>query len=249
MIKEEALTRSIEDLKAEIDSLSRTVLDFRYEDFKRVVLTQIQFTISEYYNRFLSLRMERMDCMPPCRTRKRCKGKLRDLFDDMTSDFLRDDFDSPIIKLEGMEGDIEEGSTSCGSEECKTDTLEMIRDIKMLIILAEQIRERIEGAGNDHPMEHLREKETIAPDEISHLIYPLSHPARISILRELDRREMAFTDISRHLGMRTGHLQFHLKPLLQERYVYKIRNRGDYSITPRGRLALDFLEILFQRMS
>jgi len=49
--------------------------------------------------------------------------------------------------------------------------------------------------------------------------------------------------------MRTGHLQFHLRPLLDEGYVSKLRNRGDYSLTPRGRAALDLLAVFSQRLS
>ena len=77
MIKNELIVKSIDELRDEIGSLNRTLLDVRYDDFKKVVLTQIQFTISEYSSRFLSLRMETMDCMPSCNFREECKAKLK----------------------------------------------------------------------------------------------------------------------------------------------------------------------------
>jgi len=71
----------------------------------------------------------------------------------------------------------------------------------------------------------------------------------LQILEDLSLRDRSFTDLSRELDMRTGHLQFHLRPLLDEGYVSKLRNRGDYSLTPRGRAALDLLAVFSQRLS
>ena len=84
---------------------------------------------------------------------------------------------------------------------------------------------------------------------ISHMFAPLSHPARLQILQVLSLRDRAFTDLSRELDLRTGHLQFHMRPLLDEGYVSKLRNRGDYSITPRGRTALDLADMFSKRLT
>jgi len=248
MSEEEYLTRSLEDLRAEIGLLNRTMMDIRYEDFKRVVLTQIQFTISNYYEDFLREGIERMDCMPECKFRAECKDKLREMFDGINHDFLRDDFESSISSLEMVECIVGGENSTCGSEECMAHTLRMVGEVKMLVQLAERIRDSVAGEEAGILERGMIESGETSPEEASRLISPLSHPARIRILRELEPGGLAFSDLSRRLEMRTGHLQFHLRPLLDEEYVKKIRNRGDYSITQRGRLALDFVDMLSRRI-
>ncbi len=248
MSEEEYLTRSIQDLKAEIGLLSRTMTDIRYEDFKRVVLTQIQFTSSKYYEDSLREGIERMDCMSDCSFRTQCKAKLREMFDGINHDFLRDDFESSISTLKMVENIVGGEDSRCGSAECKVHTLRMIGDLKMLVKLAERIRDNVAGEELGILEGGIIESAGRSPEEASRLISPLSHPARIRILRELEPGGLAFSDLSRRLEMRTGHLQFHLRPLLDEEYVKKIRNRGDYSITQRGKLALDFVDMLSRRI-
>jgi len=65
----------------------------------------------------------------------------------------------------------------------------------------------------------------------------------------VSHQEMGFTQISKALGLRTGHLQFHLKALKDAGYVRSSRRRRSYMITEKGIAALDGLNKLFQGLS
>jgi DNA-binding transcriptional ArsR family regulator len=245
MSGEADMARSLDQLKAEIDGLGRTVLNLRYEDFKKVVLTQIQYIITDYYDDYLASNMDRIDCMSDCPYRKDCRKELDSIFQGISSSFLKDDLDTPMEELDRAEAMIAGLHSPCQSKECHELQLGMVRDIRALVNFVRRMYEKVNG-----PSAIDRTDQT-APDlgAASRMLAPLSHPARLQILQALSLRDRAFTDLSREMDMRTGHLQFHLRPLLDEEYVSKQRNRGDYSITPRGRAALDLVSLFSQRLS
>jgi DNA-binding HxlR family transcriptional regulator len=77
------------------------------------------------------------------------------------------------------------------------------------------------------------------PDEkVGEALVPLAHSARISILSALSPGSLAFSDMSQKVGLRTGHLQFHLKTLIKAGLVEKEGRRGHYRMTEKGRKAL-----------
>jgi DNA-binding HxlR family transcriptional regulator len=246
MNDQELMRGSIDELRAEIDLLNRTLLDVRYEDFKRVALAQIQFIISRYYDETVRKGMERMDTMPECGLRCECKAKLKGLLEGIGHDFMMDDFESSMVKLEDDLKMLRGEGSLCESNECRDNAIRMLEEVGMLVRMTGAIHEGIvgcEGEDMDIQTEHVP-----SPEESSRLISPLSHPLRVKILRELETGERGFSDLSRRLKMRTGHLQYHLRTLLGEGYVSKFRNRGDYSITQRGKAALDLLEMFTRKM-
>lgn len=240
------MARSIEELKAEISGLGQAVLGVRYEDFKKVVLTQIQYVITDYYQQFLTANLDRIDCVSTCPNRKDCRKELDNIFQGISASFLKDDFENPLLELDRAESLIDGLHSPCLNKDCHHLQLGMVRDVRALVLFAHKMFERVNGPSDGLP----RYKST--PDDLgalSRMMAPLSHPARLQILQVLNARDRAFTDLSKDLDLRTGHLQFHLRPLLDEGYVSKQRNRGDYSITPRGRTALDLLGMFSQRLS
>jgi DNA-binding transcriptional ArsR family regulator len=241
---EAELVKSIEDLRTEIDGLSHAVLGVRLDDFKKVILVQVQYVITEYYRQFLESNFERIDCISTCNHRKDCRGALNDIFQNISSSFMKDDFDTPLQELDRAESLISGLRSPCQNKQCSTMQLGMVHDIRALVIFAQTMCLKVSGntpVPTQGPLQDI--------DEASKMMAPLSHPVRLRILQVLNTRERAFTDLSRDLDLRTGHLQFHLRPLLDEGYVSKVRNRGDYSITTRGKAALDMVSMFSRRLS
>ncbi|HIH76003.1 MAG TPA: winged helix-turn-helix transcriptional regulator [Methanomassiliicoccales archaeon] len=240
------LARSIEELKAEINGLERSILGVRYEDFKKVVLTQIQYIITGYYNEYLASNLERIDCVSTCPYRKDCRKGLNDIFQGISASFLRDDFETPLQELDRAETIISGLHSPCQSKDCHELQSGMVRDVRALVIFVQKLFERVGGQAKS-PDEQKRS--SVDPTSTSRMIAPLSHPARLQILQALSLRDRAFTDLSKELELRTGHLQFHMRPLLDEGYVSKQKNRGEYSITARGRTALDLADMFSSRLT
>jgi DNA-binding transcriptional ArsR family regulator len=247
MSSEAEMARSLDQLKEEIGRLSHTVQNVRYEDFKKVVLTQVQYVMTEHYRGYLEANMERIDCLSSCPLRNECRKQLDSIFQGISSCFMRDDFPSAMEELDRAESLIGGLHSPCQSRECHDLQLGMVRDVRSLVSFMQRISERI---GGPLPLGSAPVPEgSMDLGGISRMMAPLAHPARLQVLCALGAQDRTFTDLSRELDMRTGHLQFHLRPLLDEGYVSKQRNRGDYSITPRGRAALDLLSMFSQRLT
>jgi len=246
MSSEVELSKSITDLKAEINGLEKAILGVRYDDFKKIVLTQIQYVITEYYNEYLASNLDRIDCLSTCPHRKDCRKELDTIFQGISSSFMKDDFETPMMELDRADALISGLHSPCQSKECHELQLGMVRDVRALVNFVKKMHGRVSGTSEGS----VSTAPTLPdPSSASQMLAPLSHPARLQILQVLSLRDRAFTDLSKDLDLRTGHLQFHLRPLLDEGYVSKQRNRGDYSITPRGRAAMDMVGMFSQRLS
>ncbi len=247
MDSETEVARSIDGLREEIGGLSKAVLGVRFEDFKKVVLAQIQYVISDHYRHYLSSTLDRIDSLSACPLRKDCRRELDSIFQGISACFLRDDFSTAQQELDRAEALICGLRSPCQNRECHNLQVGMVQDVRSLVVFIQRIYERIGGQGAEGIAR--AEGDQLDSGQVSRMVAPLAHPARLQILEALSLRDRSFTDLSRELDMRTGHLQFHLRPLLDEGYVSKLRNRGDYSLTPRGRAALDLLAVFSQRLS
>lgn len=247
MNREVDVARSLDQLRAEMNELNRTVLSVRYEDFKKVVLTQVQYVMADHYEEYLAANMDRIDCLSSCPHRKDCRKELDAVFQGLSSCFLKDDYQAAMEELDRVEALIGGLHSPCKSRECHDLQMAMVRDVRSLVTFMQRIHEKIRGPMTDQARQASDDKVDL--EKVSRMMTPLAHPARLQVLRALGLRDRTFTDLSRELDLRTGHLQFHLRPLLDEGYVSKQRNRGDYSITPRGKAALDLLGLFSQRLS
>ena len=82
--------------------------------------------------------------------------------------------------------------------------------------------------------------EEVGEEEICNLLTPLSHVIRLKILKNLEKGGKNYAQLERQIGVKSGHLQFHLNNLTQAGYVTQERPQGKYLITIKGLKALRF---------
>ncbi|MFX1256368.1 MAG: winged helix-turn-helix domain-containing protein [Promethearchaeota archaeon] len=78
-------------------------------------------------------------------------------------------------------------------------------------------------------------------DEISIILTPLSNPIRLKILNYLRKGGKTYSQLEIYIGIKAGHLRFHLEKLLSGGYITK--ERKEYIITING---LKVLKLLFE---
>jgi DNA-binding IclR family transcriptional regulator len=71
----------------------------------------------------------------------------------------------------------------------------------------------------------------------------------MSILMLLSREDESLTGLSKSLGLQKGHLQFHLKILLEPGFINYDRKSRLYSITAKGSTALDGIGRLVESLA
>ncbi|MGD6852259.1 MAG: winged helix-turn-helix domain-containing protein [Candidatus Bathyarchaeia archaeon] len=63
---------------------------------------------------------------------------------------------------------------------------------------------------------------------------PLSSDARLRILDRVYHGKRSFSELSRDLGLKAGHLVFHLRKLTAAKLITQEASKGDYILTDRG---------------
>ncbi len=63
---------------------------------------------------------------------------------------------------------------------------------------------------------------------------PLSNDARLKILDRVYQGKKSFSELSKDLGLKAGHLAFHLRKLSAAKLIAQEASKGDYVITERG---------------
>lgn len=126
-------------------------------------------------------------------------------------------------------------SSVCPDRNCMesiVDTFETLESlIKQSLELAEQRRAILK---------QWRSIEDIDEDTVAKLLSPLSNPIRIRILKNLAKGGKSYAELERAVGIKGGHLQFHLRNLIEAGYITQtVRKR--YVITHSGLRVLNNL--------
>ncbi len=92
-------------------------------------------------------------------------------------------------------------------------------------------------AADDGKLKQGRQK--VSAQDIYHILDPLSHPIRVQVMMVLSTGDHGFTEVGKKVNLRTGHLQYHMKSLLDAGYVSRKVSRGPFSMTKQGSIALE----------
>jgi hypothetical protein len=88
----------------------------------------------------------------------------------------------------------------------------------------------------------------LSPELVERVLSPLSNPIRFGVMTSLRVKGRGLTEMGRELGLQKGHLQFHMRALVDAGYLVLDRRTHLYSLTPRGDLALRGVEDLVRSM-
>ena len=94
-----------------------------------------------------------------------------------------------------------------------------------------------------------RERGTLSPEMAERLLTPLSNTKRVRVMLILSRESNSLAELCKELELKKGHLQFHLRALLDVGYIHYDRKSRLYSLTPRGTKALDGVNKLVDNLS
>jgi len=226
----------LERLEGDLESMRSSIFTIRGEEFKRLVLKEVQGVFEEYSEREVMDRIGCMDDILHCSKRRFCMSATTSNVEAASLAFLKGDLDRTFTILSNLENNARTGKEECEAGECHDYVLSMISEIKTVFTLAGRIVTRVQDLSLG-----VQTFEGLDPESVADTLIPLAHPIRIAILVDLGKRDMTFSELSRDLDLRTGHLQFHLKALEDGGYVRKERARGRYGISLKGMTALDGL--------
>jgi len=227
------IVSKLESLQKEIRNLSLMLSDQKSDEFRRVVSEKMTDLLSETNVQRMNTNLNALADSSICPNREMCLEKIREILAVSVDRYKKNDLEGARESIEQLEGILCGSESPCRDGDCSSVARNLIRETKLTMDITDKIKENVSG---ERAAVDSMEGDA---DKIAKALDPLSYPARVRILQRLDGGELSFSDLSASLGLRTGHLQHHLRPLCDAGYVGHGSGRGRYVITQKGRKALD----------
>jgi len=239
------LVEAISALREEVEALKRIVMQVRLEDLGALVNEILVRRSLLYARNVLREELDRISTLarPDCPHRNACLKAVEEGMEEIVDRLLMGGLGEALRAIEEREMALRGilSSGACPDAFCLRETSRWMSELKDLLEVARRFSEL-----GDVVSERVREGlGDVDPARLARLAEPLSHEARIRILRALKEGPKTFSELEATLGLRSGHLKFHLGKLVRASYVVNLGRRMGYAITKLGADALRALELLY----
>ena len=167
-----------------------------------------------------------------------------DLVEKAIELFQREGMRKAIMFLDVSEADLRKRSGKGEDEAELRYSLDVIGQIREDLMISQHIFSQTYPESYLATEDHEKMVDTLSPELAEHLLSPLANAKRVQILLLLHFESCRLAELSKRLDLKKGHIQFHLKALMQVGYIHFDRKSYLYNITPRGTVALDGLKKL-----
>jgi DNA-binding transcriptional ArsR family regulator len=238
------IREQIEALREEVRGLSTSILNLRQDDMRKVFGDQIKPVLVDRIVRHYS----RAGGQPTGKVADvEQKARLMDLVDRCITVFQHEGRQKALLFLDEMEkGGLPESSrNTAGMDEFESQTIAQLREYLMLseYIFNQNVPD------NPQPSGQGVSRRALVPEQAERWLAPLSNARRVQVMLILSRESDSLAELSKLLDLKKGHLQFHLKALLDVDYIRFDRKSRLYSISPRGTQVLDGVAKLVDGLS
>lgn len=235
MTSQEIITE-IRSLKSDLNDYADRMVHLRYDDLKAAFLQQMRMAVGEEGRRTFQNDALELKDSSSCPSKAGCMSKLEAAIEDAAAHFKQDDFAGAERILDDVEGLITGDCGPCQDGDCSQQAAETIRKVRAVLQVYEGLAGMFEA--DERLLPYAAGEDKAKPEEIELLLDPLANAWRIKVLSVLRSGDRSLTELGRALNLRTGHLQFHLRALIDAGYVSLDRRRHRYSISERGSTAL-----------
>jgi DNA-binding HxlR family transcriptional regulator len=237
----------IRALKSDLSLFNDRMVRLRYEDLKSVFLEQMRVVIGDEGKRSFHDDANSLSNSSECSLKGECLHKLEETVDMATNSFMKDDMAGARTVLDEAEFLINGNISSCQDKGCTRIVEDILHREQVLLQIYEDLARRfgseleLKKGVDKHPQRY-------TADEIQSVLNPMANAWRIRVLTELRRGDHSLTELGRALELKTGHLQFHLRALVEAGFVEPDRRRHRYLLTERGALALSCAEEMVSKL-
>jgi DNA-binding HxlR family transcriptional regulator len=228
--------------------LSDSLLNLRQEDLRRVLSDQTKSVLLERIDRFY-LQMEQQG-LPKNKINTDTRDQLVIHVEKIFSLSQSYNLDKATLTLNEFEDIVAKWEDAGYGSEYPRFAFELIHQIKQYLERSGEIINPTNPKmgsllGPSEPFNKIQP----SPTSIEDILSPLSNSWRIGIIQHLSDDDESLAGLSKALGLKKGHLQFHLNSLLSMKYIHYNRKSHLYSITDRGVVALDEITKLVDRLT
>lgn len=238
------LSSSLKDLEENFNAYSEDLLMVRMDDFKRAVIGEVNQALSEHGGELLRAAPQNMEGFAFCVSREMCREQVESKVGDALRIFQTEGAEAAIAKLEEIRSSLEEVSNNCSSRECSDYLLKVLTEVESAFSMASRIQSRMDRLST--PLTNIDASNSCYTLEA---LAALSNPHRVNLMNFMKGGVRAFSEMTEHSGLKAGHLQFHLRNLIELGLLDKTDRRGSYTITAEGIAALQALQDFGNRLN
>jgi len=232
------ILREIQVLKKDVGSSMDRLARLRYAELREAFAGEMRLALAEEGRRWAGQGFERIGASE-CGYRESCLMKLSDAVGASIDDFCRGRPDEASAGLDRTLELLCGSGSPCQSDECSRMAAETVRRTRMLLGVWSRIGADVPDAAAAAEAE---------PERVEEALGPLANAKRVQMLRALRAEPKGLSELGRSMGMRTGHLMFHVNALRDAGYIASDARTRLYSLTPSGRAALDGMDELMSRI-
>jgi DNA-binding transcriptional ArsR family regulator len=226
--------------------LNERVVSLRYEDLKGVFVMEMRDALSVEGNKVIRSDLDNVQVVSSCSLRSGCMDKLRELVDAVTKAMERDDLQTAHELLDRTDDLICGEGSPCMDDDCSRSASGTIDRARLMLDLYSGLLKKFAcfSTPSDPPR-----GEGLDPSLAEQALGPLANAHRLTVMELLANGGRPLSEIGKRLEMPTGHLQFHMRALKEADYVGLDRQSRIYSLTPKGRKALEAVRELVGKVS
>lgn len=239
--RENDLLRKIEELRQGLDALGRSVTSLRRDGMDRAFHEQIGMSYLDNNREAVRavLRGSRHPSLPVL-------DEISGLYDIAMGRYEDNDLEGALAALDRVR---DLAASAAGDEmgpELRKDLLAVLDRSRQQMAMLETLRFHTGRPGVRRSCDSAYAG--LDPEKLEDMLSPLSNAVRLKVLALLYTSSRSFTEIMSELQMQKGHLQFHLRKLVDSGYVKVDPRTHLYSLEERGLLAVDGLGQIFSRL-
>ena len=239
------LLEEIRSLRNEIGSLGDHMVRLRYADIRSAFLEQMRAAISETNRKVFHDDASVLRVGSQCEHKDACLKRLGEVVDQASDRVMEVDLAAAEKVLNDAERLIAGECSPCQDQECSRSASEAIRRVRAVLLAYIGLVERLGTPPGDDLVPLAA---GTSPELVEAVLDPLANAWRLKVLSVLRRGDRSLTELGRAVDLRTGHLQFHLRKLLDAGYVDRDRRGRGYRLTERGAAALQWTEDIARRL-
>ncbi len=236
------LSETIRELEENVNKVNEDMLTVRMDDFKRAVVGEVNTALREHGEQLLRKAPANMDGFAFCTSREQCRQSTEEAVQEALLAFQSQGADAARSKLEETREGLKDVSENCGSKDCNEYLMKVLTEAGSALAMAKRIQSLLGELASPGPPS--AEPSSFAMEAMS----ALSNPHRINLMYFMDGGQRAFSDMTEHCGLKAGHLQFHLRNLMELGLLDKTERRGTYTITAEGAAAMRAMEEFDRRL-
>jgi DNA-binding transcriptional ArsR family regulator len=230
----EEINKNITTLQDSILNMKATLETVTRKEIEKECLTQLTLKTNENMSKFLKERPSKCTIMDWCTRRvERATSMILRAFMEQGT---RSAMEQVKYHVEAATRHYKE--IRCPDDKCFKNAINTFKTLEELIEAATEVSAKF--TKDLYTPKKWPGFEEIKEEEICNLLAALSHVIRLKILKDLGKGGKNYAQLEHQIGVKGGHLQFHLNNLIQAGYVTQEKPQGKYLITMKGLKALRF---------